>query len=211
MDARQDRLANPLGMDEQCTACPALCETRSRIVHGYGPVDADVVVVGTMPTAASEESGVPFDGTQIHGILADVGLWDAEADEPRNCYLTHLTRCRHPDRAPTDAEVRNCEPFRSADVRVVSPELLVPVGDRPLRALAAEHTTRGEGLDVESCHATTIRGRGFDLLPLVADPDGTQIESFVDHARDELGRDYRQTKGRRGKRERAERESEREG
>lgn len=203
MDAHQDRLANPLGMDEACTACPALCKSRSRIVHGYGQVDADVVVVGEMPGEEAEASGRPFDGTPVPGILADLGRWDREADDPHDCYLTYLARCRHPERPPTDGEVRNCDAFLSADVRMVSPELLVPVGERALRTLAAAHTTRDpETLAVEECHATTLRGRGFDLLPLIANPDPAERSAFVEHARGELGRDYRQTKGRRGERER---------
>ncbi|WP_254534941.1 uracil-DNA glycosylase [Halomarina litorea] len=204
MDARQDRLANPLGMDEDCAACPDLCETRSRVVHGYGPVDADVVVVGEMPSSEADDSGGPFEGTQVPGMLAELGLWDEASDEPHDAYLTHLTRCRHPDRGPTDSEERNCDAFLSADVRMVSPELLVPVGGRALRALAADHTTRDPTtLDVEACHATTVRGRGFDLLPTVADPDEAERAAFVAHVRGELGRDYRQTKGRRGSESRA--------
>lgn len=203
MDARQDRLANPLGMDENCRQCPALCETRERIVHGYGPVDADVVVVGEMPGAGADASGIPFDGTPVLDALARIGLWDDDAGEPEDCYLTYLTRCRHPERGPTDAEIRDCDPFLSADVRMVNPELLVPVGDRPLRALAADHTTRDpESLDPAALHATTVRGRGFDLLPLVPDAGDDALGTFVEHARAELGRDYRQTKGRRGRQER---------
>ncbi len=204
MDAHQDRLANPLGMDAECTACPALCETRSRVVHGYGQVDADVAVVGEMPGGAADESGVPFAGTSLPGTLADLGLWDPGAEEPRNCYLTYLARCHHPGRGPTDDEVRNCDAFLSADVRMVSPELLVPVGERALRVLAADHTTRDPAaLSMEECHATTLRGRGFDLLPTLADPTPDERAAFVAHVRRELSRDYRQTKGRRGSESRA--------
>lgn len=206
MDAHQDRLANPLGMDEDCRHCPDLCATRERVVHGYGPVDADVAVVGEMPGTAADASGRPFEDSPVLDALSSLGLWDDAADEPSNCYLTYLARCRRPERGPTDAEIDNCDPFLTADVRVVNPELLVPVGGRALRALAARHTTRdADALAVESCHATTIRGRGFDLLPLAADADDAALAAFVDHARAELGRDYRQTKGRRGERERRER------
>lgn len=208
MDARQDRLANPLGMDEDCRQCPELCATRERIVHGYGPVDADVAVVGEMPGAGADASGVPFDRTPVLEALSRLGLWDDAAGEPANCYLTYLTRCRHPERGPADAEVRNCDPFLSADVRMVNPELLVPVGDRTLRALAADHTTRDpESLDAEALNATTVRGRGFDLLPLVADAGTDALDAFVKHAGAELGRDYRQAKGRRSRQEREKRDS----
>ena len=47
-------------MDEECRNCPALCETRTQVVHGYGDVAADFLFVGERPTASADELGVPF-------------------------------------------------------------------------------------------------------------------------------------------------------
>ncbi|MFC6769593.1 uracil-DNA glycosylase, partial [Natrinema soli] len=59
MDANQRSRANPYGMDEECRNCPALCETRTQVVHGYGDVGADFLFVGERPTAHADEAGVP--------------------------------------------------------------------------------------------------------------------------------------------------------
>jgi uracil-DNA glycosylase len=128
---------------------------------------------------------------------------DPTADEPlvEDLYLTYVTRCRHPDRAATDEEVRNCEGYRSSELRMINPEIIVPVGQRALEALAFQYTTKSAAdLDVEELHATTLRGRGFELVPMLDPDDQTagDFEAFVEHLADLLGTDYRQTKGRQG-------------
>jgi uracil-DNA glycosylase family 4 len=201
MDARQDEASNPFGMDEECTNCPELCETRSRVVHGYGDVGADFVVLGEAPTAGADATGVPFTGEDrlVLDALSRVGLVeDPTADEPDvdDVYLSYVTRCHHPDRDATDEEVRACEGYRSSELRMINPEIIVPVGQRALSSLAFQYTTKSaDDLDIEALHATTVRGRGFELVPMLAPADQTpeDTEAFVAHFADLLGTDYRQT------------------
>ena len=208
MDARQDSPYNPFGMDEGCENCPELCETRSNVVHGYGDVGAEFVVLGEYPSEAADESEVPFTSERERGvldILAAVDMCDdPDATEPdlSNVFLSYAARCRDSDRRPTDEELRNCEPYLNGEIRMINPEILVPVGQRPLDELAFEYTTLSQDdLDVEDRHGTTIRGRGFEIMPMVppAEQSDDQREAFLEHLSETLGRDYRQTKGRRGR------------
>jgi uracil-DNA glycosylase family 4 len=208
MDANQESKANPFGMDEQCQNCPELCERRENVVHGYGDVGAEFVVLGGAPSEGSDESGIPFTGQQERELLDILDavdmVEDPDADRPElaNVFLTYVTRCRHPDREATDGEVLNCEPYLNSEIRMINPELLLPVGQRALEELAFEYTTLSEDeLDIEERHATTIRGRGFEILPMLPPVGQTdeQRTAFLDHFSDVLGQDYRQTKGRRGR------------
>ncbi len=208
MDARQEDRENPFGMDEECRRCPALCDTREGVVHGYGDVGADFAFVGTAPDETADRTGLPFAGTRaFYEVLADLGLCpadetDAERPAIENAFVTHLTRCRHPDRGPTDEEARNCEDFLTAEVRPINPELLVPVGERALQGLAVEYTTRpAADFSLPADNGTPIRGRGFEIVPM-ADPgtaDEATLSAFVESFRDRTAGDYRQTKGRRGR------------
>ena len=211
MDAHQGEFENPFGMDEDCTNCSALCETREQVVHGYGDVGAEFVFVGESPGPGADRTGVPFTGDpageRLQRILGDLGFSrsppDATTPDLQNAYLTTLTRCRESTRPPTDEEIGACEPFLNAELRMINPEIIVPVGERVFRALAVDYTTRSpDSFDVESEHATTVRGRGFELVPMVrldAQTDA-QTDAFVEHVRDSVfSRDYRQTKGRRGR------------
>jgi uracil-DNA glycosylase family 4 len=210
MDANQQTASNPFGMDADCENCPALCETRERVVHGYGDVGADFLFVGEMPGEGPDRTGVPFTGDErgeaLQHLLGLLGLNNSlpTDDEPEleNAFLTYLTRCRHPERPPTDEEIGNCDPYLNAEIRMINPEILVPVGQRALTEIATEYTTaEAEGFDVSADHATTIRGRGFEIVPM-ADPleqSEGEREAFVEHFLDLMARDYRQTKGRRSR------------
>lgn len=198
--------SNPFGMDEACRNCPELCATRTNVVHGYGDVGAEFVVVGTAPSAGADASGIPFTGDDsgVLEILTGFDMCDRSGDRPvlDNVFLTHVTRCRHPERPPTDEEATNCEAFLTSELRMINPEIIVPVGQRPLKELAFEYTTRSpEDFDVETDHATTVRGRGFELVPMIppSEQSDDQRAAWVEHFEGLLGRDYRQTKGRRGR------------
>jgi uracil-DNA glycosylase family 4 len=206
MDADQLSSSNPFGMDEQCQNCPELCETREGIAHGYGDVGAEFLFVGERPSLGADRTEIPFFGDE-HGeafqaILRALDFATQESgEEPelKNAFLTLLTRCRHPERAPTDEEIRNCEPYLNAEIRMINPEIIVPVGERALEEIATEYTTTpAEEFDIEEDHATEIRGRGFELVPMIdpAAQTDEQREEFLQAFSELFGRDYRQTKGR---------------
>ncbi len=204
----QQTRSNPFGMDEDCRNCPALCETRRTVVHGYGDVEADFLVVGENPTDRADETGVPYAGdgefSPLARMLTRLGLCDLTSDPARprlvNVYLTGLTRCRHPDRAPTSDEIDACEPYLDAEIRMINPELLIPVGQRALTRLGSWYTTRSPAeLRIDETHASTIRGRGFELVPML-EPTGTsddERDEWVQSFASIMASDYRQTKGRR--------------
>jgi uracil-DNA glycosylase len=200
-------------MDEDCQNCPALCETRTQVVHGYGDVGADFLFVGERPTARADAVGVPFldtepegedGGTSLRRILERLALCDATSPDERpeleNVYLTNLTRCRDPDRKPTDEEIGNCEPYLNAEIRMINPEIIVPVGERALLEIGTEYTTTPvERLDLEADHGRRIRGRGFELVPMIEPRAQTdeQTQAWLEAFVELMASDYRQTKGRR--------------
>ncbi|WP_049894059.1 uracil-DNA glycosylase family protein [Salinarchaeum sp. Harcht-Bsk1] len=210
MDANQEDLSNPFGMDEDCENCPGLVEPRSQVVHGYGDVGGDFLFVGERPDAGADESGVPFTngpaGERLLGILRRCGLCGSPVDstEPElaNVYLTNLTRCRHPERPPTDEEITNCEPFLNAEIRMINPEILVPVGERALEWLVEDYTTTDpDDVSLPDAHGERLRGRGFELVPMVdpATMTDEQADDFVHDFSALMATDYRQTKGRRSR------------
>ena len=205
MSFEQDEQRNPFGMDEDCTACPELVECREAIVHGYGDVTADFLVIVEAPTGAADNAGRPTVDDPVVQVLDRVGLVSHEHGSElklANTYVTHLTRCRHSDRPPLEEELENCSAFLSAEIRMINPEILIPVGTRVLQTLAIDYTTKSpDELAAEDLHGEAVRGRGFELVPMDDRDqlDKDRMDSFVSGFEDVLGRDYRQTKGRRAR------------
>ena len=112
-----------------CRRCPALCESRSRIVNGVGPADADLLFVGEAPGAQEDAEGEPFvgrSGSVLDDALRDQGL--ARAD----VRITNCVRCRPPDnRDPTGEELDNCRGYLEREIELVDPELVVTLGKVP--------------------------------------------------------------------------------
>jgi len=116
----------------ECTRCPELVESRSRIVSGTGPEDADLCFVGEAPGEQEDAQGEPFVGRSggvLDEALRDVGL--ARAD----VRITNCVRCRPAEnRDPTVEELEHCKPYLARELELVDPELLVTLGKVP-----AEH------------------------------------------------------------------------
>jgi len=120
-------------MDElcitECTRCPALVDSRSRIVNGTGPDDADLVFVGEGPGAQEDSQGEPFvgrSGTVLDDALRDVGI--ARED----VRITNCVRCRPPDnRDPTKDELESCRGYLEAELAALDPAVIVTLGKVP--------------------------------------------------------------------------------
>lgn len=193
-------------MDEACSNCPGLVDSRERVVHGYGDVGAELLFVGSWPGPAAERTGIPLldagDG-QIRTLLVEFGYLATDVDppEPMAVYLTAITRCRHPDRPPSQEEIGNCEPFLNAEIRTINPEILLPVGELAFDEVIGEYTTRSidDVGSLASVHGEAIRGRGFEIIPVMAPAamDEAALSTLRETFEGLQERDYRQTKGRR--------------
>jgi DNA polymerase len=113
----------------ECERCPDLVASRSRIVNGVGPDDADLVFLGEAPGANEDEQGEPFvgrSGSVLDDALRDVGL--ARAD----VRITNCVRCRPPEnRDPTKDELGNCRGYLERELELVDPDLVVTLGKVP--------------------------------------------------------------------------------
>lgn len=109
----------------ECTAC-ALHRDRITPVVGEGPVDARLLIVGSVPRRHEDLQGDPYAGAignVLDHALDQAGL---TRDDVR---LTMAVRCRpRKDRPPTSAEVRACRHHLLDEVALVSPEVIVSLG-----------------------------------------------------------------------------------
>lgn len=116
-----------------CERCPALVDSRSRIVNGVGPEDAELVFLGEAPGQQEDEGGEPFIGRS--GDVLDEALRDAGVARS-DVRITNCVRCRPPEnRDPHKEELANCKGYLEAELDLVDPDLVVTLGKVPSQHL----------------------------------------------------------------------------
>lgn len=161
-----------------CTRCPDLVASRSGIVDGVGPPDADLLFVGEAPGANEDERGEPFvgrSGDVLDDVLRAVGL--ARPD----VRITNCVRCRPPEnRDPHAAELDSCRGYLDAEIRRVDPELVVALGKVPAEhVLGRDVAVTSEAGDVSDCDVGDRRYRVLiSVHPAATLYDPAQRETF---------------------------------
>jgi uracil-DNA glycosylase family 4 len=134
------------------------CETCTHFVPGEGSPVADVMLVGEAPGASEDASGRPFVGRAgqlLDLLLAEAGL------ERADVFITNVVKARPPgNRDPTAAEVRHHLPWLEAQLALVQPRLLVPLGRHALAHFAP-------AARISEAHGTLLLERGRTLFPLL--------------------------------------------
>jgi DNA polymerase len=112
------------------------CETATRMVPGEGSPEAEVMFVGEAPGANEDKLGRPFVGRAgmlLEELLAEAGL--ARED----VWITNVVKARPPkNRDPRAGEVAHCMPWLEAEVELIGPRLIVPLGRHALKHFAPD-------------------------------------------------------------------------
>ena len=134
-----------------------ICEAATHLVPGEGGVDADVVLVGEAPGRQEDEHGRPFCGRA--GQLLDEAL-DAAGLPRGDVYITNVVKARPPrNRDPTAPEVEHWMPVLEAELALLAPRLVVPLGRHALAHFAP-------GAKIGEVHGELLIERGRALYPL---------------------------------------------
>ncbi len=130
------------------------CETATRMVPGEGNPNAAVLFVGEAPGAKEDALGRPFVGAA--GKLLDELLGEA-ALAREDVWITNVVKARPPgNRDPTAAEAAHCRPWLEAELALIAPAFVVPLGRHALRHFAP-------AAKIADVHGTLLDGRLFPL------------------------------------------------
>ncbi|MDJ0741012.1 MAG: uracil-DNA glycosylase family protein [Gammaproteobacteria bacterium] len=149
-----------------CRRCP---DVLGPVVVGE-PAVSPVIQVGQAPGAREGEFGRPFAwtaGKTLFGWYQRIGV--AEADFRQRVYMAAVCRCfpgknpRGGDRLPSDDEVGNCAAWLAAEMDLLRPALVIPVGKLAMQQfLAFARLTDVVG----ELHRVSLHGRAVDVVPL---------------------------------------------
>ncbi|MFE9868460.1 UdgX family uracil-DNA binding protein [Streptomyces sp. NPDC005506] len=124
-----------------CQGCP-LFEDATGTVFGEGSSSARIVLVGEQPGDQEDHLGEPFvspAGRLLHKALAEAGIDETDT------YLTNAVKHfkfttasggkRRIHKAPSLREVAACQPWLTAELKVINPEVVVALGATAGKAL----------------------------------------------------------------------------
>jgi uracil-DNA glycosylase len=124
-----------------CQGCD-LYEGASQTVFGHGPPSARVVLVGEQPGDQEDRRGAPFVGPA--GQLLDKALADAGIDRS-DAYVTNAVKHfkftqegpgkRRIHAKPETWEVAACQPWLTAELGVLDPQVVVALGATAAQSL----------------------------------------------------------------------------
>jgi len=163
-----------------CTRCPELVESRSRIVNGVGPDDADLMFVGEGPGKNEDDQGEPFvgrSGSVLDEALGEAGLLREEVR------ITNCVRCRPPEnRDPTTEELGNCRGYLHSEISAVDPTLVITLGKVPSQHLLDRSVaiTKEAGDVVETRFGERAQRLLLSVHPAATLYDRSQREMFFE-------------------------------
>lgn len=134
-----------------------ICEQATNLVPGEGSATAEVMLVGEAPGAKEDESGRPFvggAGKLLDRLLEEAGL------ERAAVFITNVVKARPPgNRDPKADEVAHHLPWLEAQLDVIRPKLLVPLGRHALARFAPD-------VKITAAHGQVIERDGRTLFPM---------------------------------------------
>jgi len=166
MEQRQILLERHQAALRACARCP---EMIGPVIVGQ-PVLSPVLLIGQAPGGKEGVLGKPFAwtaGKTLFRWFASIGV--AEEDFRRRVYMAAVCRCfpgKNPkggDRVPTPAEIARCSAWLDAELELLRPRLVIPVGKLAIRQLlAADKLDQVVGLG----HRLERPGLAADIIPL---------------------------------------------
>lgn len=115
------------------------------------------MVIGEAPGASEDKEGRPFvgrSGRLLDELLAAGGL------DRATVFITNVVKARPPgNRDPRADEVAHHLPWLEAQLAIVRPRLVVPLGRHALAHFS-------DGLKISEVHGRRITERGRELFPL---------------------------------------------
>ena len=134
-----------------------ICNEATNLVPGEGDPDADVVMIGEAPGASEDKQGRPFVGNAgrfLDRLLEDAGL------QRDDVFITNVVKARPPkNRDPRVKEARHYLPWLLAQLDVIEPRVIVPLGRQALAHFAAD-------VKITQAHGHALERDGRTIFPM---------------------------------------------
>lgn len=141
-----------------CRKCD-LAQTRLNVVFGEGNIDADIMFVGEAPGKDEDEQGRPFVGAAgklLTEMIESIGF------RREDVFIGNILKCRPPqNRNPSAKEIEKCSPYLFAQISLILPKIICPLGNFALRTLLEDNN-----LTIGNCHGKVWKKNEIFFLPM---------------------------------------------
>lgn len=142
-----------------------------RLVLGHGNLNSPIMLIGEAPGAKEVELGEPFVGQAGKHLEESLQILEIKRED---IYITNSVKYRptkmNPEtgrlsnRTPTMNEIENFRQFVLEEIDIVNPEIIVTLGNIPLKSLLEKSIKIGEVHGkLENIY---INGNMYSLFPL---------------------------------------------
>jgi uracil-DNA glycosylase family 4 len=117
-----------------------------------GNIGAQIMIIGQAPGITEVEAGRPFNagsGTRLFQWLEAAGI--DETSFRSDHYMTSVTKCfpgkaknGSGDRVPSRAEQALCRPYLDAEIKLINPKMILPVGRLAINLFFPAQASLGE-------------------------------------------------------------------
>ncbi|MBN2460895.1 MAG: uracil-DNA glycosylase, partial [Candidatus Cloacimonetes bacterium] len=122
-----------------CQRCD-LHKTRTNILLGEGDLKAQIMFVAQAPGEIEDKENRMFMGPS--GQMLDK-LFAAAGIIRNKVYITNLIKCHLPgNRRPKQREIKACSVFLEEEIRIIKPQIIVPLGYYATQYLFSRYSSR---------------------------------------------------------------------
>ncbi len=156
-----DKLELLSALADDIRVCPLcrLAETRTLAVPGEGNGTAQIMFVGEGPGEQEDQTGRPFvgrSGKLLTQELLKIGI------AREQIFITNIVKCRPPgNRDPLSDEIAACNDWLSAQIALIEPKFIVPVGGPSLKTLVSPK------LGITRARSKVYRRDGILFIPIL--------------------------------------------
>lgn len=124
-------------------------------VIGDGDLDAHIMFIGEAPGEAEAKSGKPFVGASgrvLSELLESIGL------RREDVYITNIVKDRPPkNRDPKPDEIALYKPFLAAQIDIIRPQVIVPLGRFSMDYILSFFEMPEQGQKISDMHGKVLK------------------------------------------------------
>lgn len=144
----------------KCTECKLHSTASHACIMGQGKQTARVMFIQDCPDEGDDHTGIPFSGKSCAAVKT--ALLSRGISPVDDVYFTSMAKCMCDDKEVPPDCVTACTPILEAEMEVIDPDIIVPMGNRALKyCLGRVGLTKVRG----NAQEAEIMGRTRIVLP----------------------------------------------